>query len=119
MIVDEGKGLSTSEQQYDPTGNINLVRNLVDQWRLIPDPNNWKVTPETGRLLQHWRQYRFSSIRPFFCQVEAIETLIWLTEVAPKSGKREKELLERTAAANNEANPDLYRVALKMATGCG
>jgi type III restriction enzyme len=119
MVFDEGKGLSTSEQQYDPTGNINLVRSLVDQWRLIPDPNNWKVTPETARLLQHWRHYRFSSIRPFFCQVEAVETLIWLTEVVPKSSKREKALLERIAAANSEANPELYRVALKMATGSG
>jgi len=119
MVLDEGKGLSTSEQQYDPTGNINLVRNLVDQWRVIPDPNNWKVMPETARLLQHWRHHRFTDIRPFFCQIEAVETLIWLTEVAPKSGKREKELLERIASANDEANPDLYRVALKMATGSG
>ncbi|HEX9924259.1 MAG TPA: DEAD/DEAH box helicase family protein, partial [Anaerolineae bacterium] len=87
--------------------------------RMIPDPNHWRVTPETARLLQHWRQHRFSSIRPFFCQVEAVETLIWLTEVAPKSGKREQDLLERIASANQEANPDLYRLALKMATGAG
>ncbi len=119
MVLDEGKGLSTSEQQYDPTGNINLVRNYVDQWRVIPDPNNWKVMPETARLLQHWRHHRFSDIRPFFCQIEAVETLIWLTEVAPKSGKREKELLEHIASANDNANPELYRVALKMATGSG
>ncbi|MEW5959103.1 MAG: BPTD_3080 family restriction endonuclease [Chloroflexota bacterium] len=119
LILDEGKGLSTGEQQYDPTGNINIVRNLVDQWRLIPDSNNWKVTPETVRLLQHWRHHRFSGIRPFFCQIEAVETLIWLTEVAPKSGKREQELLERIARANSEANPELYRIALKMATGSG
>ena len=119
MVLDEGKGLSTAEQQYDPTGNINLVRSYVDQWRLIPDPNDWKVTPETARLLQHWRNHPFASIRPFFCQVEAVETLIWLTEVAPKGGKREKELLERLASASNDANPGLARIALKMATGSG
>jgi len=119
LVLDEGKGLSNSEQQYDPTGNINLVRNYVDQWRMIPDPNDWKVTPETARLLQHWRHYQFTDIRPFFCQVEAVETLIWLTEVAPKLGKREKELLERLANASNEANPGLERIALKMATGSG
>jgi len=119
MILDEGKGLSTSDQQYDPTGNINLVRNFVDQWRMIPDPNDWKVTPETARLLQHWRHHPFADIRPFFCQVEAVETLIWLTEVAPKGGKREKELLERMASASNDANPGLERIALKMATGSG
>jgi type III restriction enzyme len=119
LVLDEGKGLSTSKQQYDPTGTINLVRNYVDQWRMIPDPNDWKVTPETARLLQHWRHHQFTDIRPFFCQVEAVETLIWLTEVAPKGGKREKELLERLASASNEANPGLERIALKMATGSG
>lgn len=119
MVLDEGKGLSTSEQQYDPTSNINLVRGLVDQWRMIPDPNDWKVTPETARLLQHWRHHPFEDIRPFFCQIEAVETLIWLTEVAPRGGKRERELLERLEIASNEANPGLSRIALKMATGSG
>ena len=41
------------------------------------------MTPETRRLLQHWRHHQFGEIRPFFCQVEAVETAIWLTEVAP------------------------------------
>ena len=106
MVLDEGKGLSSSEQAYDPTGNINLVRSFVDQWRMIPDPNDWKVTPETARLLQHWRHYPFADIRPFFCQVEAVETLIWLTEVAPKS-KTFKRILEHLVAANLAANPEL------------
>ena len=119
MVLDEGKGLSTSEQQYDPTGNINQLRGFVDRWRSVPDPNDWKVTPETARLLQHWRHHQFSSIRPFFCQVEAVETAIWLTEVAPKLGTREKAILERLANANQDANPELYRLALKMATGAG
>lgn len=30
LVLDEGKGLSTIDQQYDPTGNINLIRNYVD-----------------------------------------------------------------------------------------
>ncbi len=119
LVMDEGKGLSTEDQQYDPTGTINLVRDYVDKWRMIPDQNDWKVTPETARLLQHWRHFQFTSIRPFFCQVEAVETLIWLTEVAPKGGKREKELLERLVNASNDANPGLERIALKMATGSG
>ncbi len=119
MVLDEGKGLSTSDQQYDPTGNINLIRSFVDQWRMIPDPNDWRVTPETARLLEYWRHHPFTAIRPFFCQVEAVETLIWLTEVAPKMGKREKDLLDRLIAASKDANPALERVALKMATGSG
>jgi type III restriction enzyme len=83
LVFDEGKGLSTEAQQYDPTSIINNLRRHVDLWRQRPDPRDWRVTPETARLLQHWRHHPYSSIRPFFCQVEAVETLIWLTEVAP------------------------------------
>jgi len=119
MIFDEGKGLSTQEQQYDPTPIINELRRHVDQWRSVPNPNDWGVTPETARLLQHWRHYKFNNLRPFFCQVEAVETLIWLIEVAPKSGKKGKGFLEHLAAANEQANPELMRLALKMATGAG
>lgn len=111
--------LTTEEQEYDTTGTINLIRGYVDKWRMIPDQSDWKVTPETARLLHHWRNYNFAGIRPFFCQVEAVETLIWLTEVAPKGGKKEKEILERLATASEEANPGLARIALKMATGSG
>lgn len=84
LVFNEGKGLSTREQQYDPTPIINEVRGHVAVWRSLPNPSQWGVTPETARLLQHWRQHTFSSVRPFFCQVEALETAIWLTEVAPK-----------------------------------
>ena len=83
FVFDEGKGLSTSKQQYDPTSIINQVRGHVDTWRALPSPNQWQVTPETTRLLQHWRHHQFGGVRPFFCQVEAAETAIWLTEVAP------------------------------------
>ena len=117
LIFDEGKGLSTQEQQYDPTPVINELRRHVDQWRSLPNPKDWQVTPETTRLLQHWRHHRFNNIRPFFCQVEAIETVIWLTEVAPSAGKTGKVFLEHLVNANNNANPELLRLALKLATG--
>ncbi len=117
-VFDEGKGLSTQEQQYDPTSIINALRSHVDRWRGIQNPTNWQVTPETARLLQHWRHHSFSGIRPFFCQNEAIETAIWLTEVAPND-KVGKGFLEHLANASNDANPDLMRLALKLATGAG
>lgn len=119
LVLDEGKGLSTEDQLYDPKGTINLVRKYVDEWRRTPDQNNWKVTPETARLLEHWRHHQFADVRPFFCQIEAVETLIWLTEVAPKGGKLERDLLERLSNASNRSNPGLERIALKMATGSG
>lgn len=118
FVFDEGKGLSTKDQQYDPTSIINELRRHVDQWRTIPNPNHWQVTPETARLLQHWRHHKFNGVRPFFCQVEAVETAIWLTEVAPNV-KDGKKFLEHLANANNDANPELMRLALKLATGAG
>ena len=119
IVFDEGLGLSTAEQQYDPTSIINEVRQHVSQWREWPNPNDWQVTPETARLLQHWRHHKFSNLRPFFCQIEAVETVIWLAEVAPKSGKSGKKFLKLLEAANEQANPELVRLALKLATGAG
>jgi type III restriction enzyme len=84
----------------------------------LPNASQWQVTPETARLLEHWRHHKFSGIRPFFCQVEAAETAIWLTEVAPQS-KSGKRLLDHLANANRDANPELMRLALKLATGAG
>lgn len=118
LVFDEGAGLSTKEQQYDPTSIINEVRQQVDRWRVLANPSEWQVTPETARLLHHWRHHDFAGVRPFFCQVEAVETAIWLAEVAPNS-KAGKRLLDHLASANNDANPELLRLALKLATGAG
>ena len=119
IIFDEGKSLSSKEQQYDPSSVINQLRKHVDHWRELKNPNDWRVTPETARLLNHWRHHNFSGFRPFFCQIEAVETLIWCTEVAPKLGKVGKNFLDYLERANLDANPELMRLALKMATGAG
>lgn len=118
IVFDEGKGLSTQEQQYDITAIINGVRAEVDTWRKVQNSNDWQVTPETARLLQHWRHHKFNNTRPFFCQVEAAETAIWLAEVASNT-RAGKGFLEHLANANNDANPGLTRLALKLATGAG
>ncbi len=119
IIFDEGRGLSTELQQYDPTPIINQLRQEVDKWRKLPNSNYWRVSPETARLLEHWRHYPYTGIRPFFCQIEAVETAIWLTEVAPQLGKEGKIFTEHLVDANREANPELMRLALKLATGAG
>ena len=111
--------LSTKEQEYELATRINELRSTITAWRNLPDTKSWKVTPETARLLQHWRHHDFGGIRPFFCQLEAVETAIWLTEVAPKDGKRGEKFLEYLQNANNDANPGLPRLALKLATGAG
>ncbi|MCB8918509.1 MAG: DEAD/DEAH box helicase family protein [Ardenticatenaceae bacterium] len=114
-------GFTESEagQLYNPTEFIQGVRKQVDEWRQLPNPENWRVTPETARLLQHWRHHQFQGIRPFFCQIEAVETAIWITEVAPALGARGQRFLDHIQHANEQANPELLRVALKLATGAG
>ncbi len=117
-LDEEAEKLSGSGQDYRLYEEINDLRKIVDTWRALPDPTTWNVTPETQRLLQHWRHHPFVGLRPFFCQVEAAEMIIWLTEVAPKV-KEGKRFIEHLETANDAANPGLPRLALKLATGAG
>ena len=110
--------VDTASQQYQHAHIINGVRQLVAAWRELPE-HQWKVTPETARLLRYWRQHPFAGIRPFFCQVEAAETAIWLMEVAPKLGRTARGFLDHLQTVNEDANPGLNRLALKLATGAG
>ena len=119
MILGGEEALSTAEQEYNPTPIINAIRGYVDAWRHLPNPDQWQVTPETARLLKHWRHHEFQKLRPFFCQIEAVETAIWLTEVAPKLGARTAKFRAHIEGANAQANPELIRIALKLATGAG
>ena len=119
LTFDEGLGLSSEEQEYQNTAAaINALRTELNAWRQLPS-DQWRVTPETATLLQHWRADDGRQWRPFFCQREAVETAIWLTEVAPTLGTKGKTFLERLDDASAAANPGLHRIALKMATGSG
>ena len=118
LALDEVANLADDGQRYRHSELINSVRREVDAWRHLPI-SQCRVTPETARLLEHWRGRQFTSVRPFFCQVEAAETAIWLTEVAPQLGKSGERFLEHLKKANNDANPGLMRLALKLATGAG
>jgi type III restriction enzyme len=106
------------EGDDEPTGRntpnalVNEIRSHIREWRGLA-ASQWGVTHDTARLLQHWRDVQRD--KPlFFCQVEAAETVIWLTEVAPRH-----KVWETVRTANEEANPDLLRLAMKMATGSG
>ena len=68
LALFDTEGISVGSQQYDLSLYINSIREKVNVWRQLPNPEDWKVTPETARLLQHWRQHEFQGIRPFFCQ---------------------------------------------------
>lgn len=63
---------------------VNKIRKRVDAWR---EENYPGVTGITKRLLEHWTNEDIrESQRLFFCQLEAIETLIWLAEGTDKAG---------------------------------
>lgn len=125
--------LSSDATQFNPSPIVNDLRQELDTWRRLPNPSQWKVTPVTQRLIQHWRliqQDASQTIRPFFCQIEAVEAAIWLAEVAPQMGPRGRRFLNWINTANNFANlpdgseptastPDLMRIAFKLATGAG
>ena len=92
---------------------INRVRERVTAWRR---GGYHAITPITRQLLEHWNDPDREN-RLFFCQIEAVETAIYITEVAKKDGAAwiENEIRD----ANAKANPHLFRVACKMATGAG
>jgi type III restriction enzyme len=105
---------SESSKTFDDPGRFVPIE-LVSQIR--PRVKAWSnggyagVSGITRRLLEHWRgSERYERQRFFFCQLEAIETLIWLTE-APAS--------ERVGIAIPSDGGAFQRLCCKMATGSG
>src|SRR5215217_4657318 len=102
-----------TQDRVEENAAINRIRGRVALWR---QGGYVGVTRTTKRLLEYWRRDDRER-RLFFAQIEALETAIYITEVAPRYGDAWIENdLQR---ANQDANPLLYRVALKMATGSG
>lgn len=106
---------SESSKSFDDPGEfielplVNRIRPRVKSWRDAEYPGASGITK---RLLQHWRdpEQRESDRRFFFCNLEAIETLIWLTE-APAS--------ERVGIEIPGDGGEFTRLCSKMATGSG
>ena len=117
-MLPDAQDLSTPDQEYNTNSLVNEIRSYVAGWRALPNPADCGVTPATQRLLMHWRHHPFQTVRPFFCQVEAVETAIWLAEVARRYRRHDK-FRKHLQGANEQANPELFRIALKMATGSG
>ena len=95
--------------EEEPNELINRLRDEVRDWRLGGYPGTARVT---RRLLEWWferpDERRATHQRFFFCQQEAVETVIYLYEV-----KR------RLQFKDNGGLGDLIRYALKLATGTG
>jgi type III restriction enzyme len=92
---------------------INDVRARVAPWRKGVHQG---VTKTTERLLEYWTNPERDK-KLFFCQIEALETAIYLTETAARFG--DAWIPNDLRTANDSSNPELYRIAFKMATGSG
>ena len=106
MKATESKGIEDTGV-FIPIPLVNEIRKKVDQWRAADYPG---VTGVTRRLLRHWYDPTERDLRFFFCQLEAIETIIWLAE-APESYKQGIEV--------PGDGGDFRRLCCKMATGTG
>ena len=91
---------------------VNRIRARVRLWR---EGRYVGVTPTTARLLAYWTDPSREK-KLFFCQIEALETAIYITEAARKF---DAWIENRLRDANDTSNPGLPRTALKMATGSG
>ena len=86
----------------------NKIRDRVKKWREAGYPNTSGIT---RRLLEHWRDpEQRQNHRLFFCQLEAIETIIWLAE-GPSTDRVGLDI-------PSDGGP-FPRVCSKMATGSG
>ena len=127
-IVPKKRGDKTlfSQEDFisvDPNAEfINGIREEVKAWRKAGYPKASRITKE---LLDYWfnNHERRANLKLFFCQREAVETAVWLNEIAerdPNTGNYILNLLgERRHTVSDDDNYVLPRTAFKMATGTG
>lgn len=102
-----------TRDRIEVSENVNRIRERVARWRL----GGWQgVTPTSRRLLEYWTNPERER-RLFFCQIEALETAIYVTEVANKVG--DAWITNLLVDESGRYNPGLLRLAHKMATGSG
>jgi hypothetical protein len=71
-----------TQDRLEPNDKVNRIRERVKHWR---EGEYQGITQITRKLLQHWTDPDREN-KLFFCQIEALETLIYLTEAARKVG---------------------------------
>jgi type III restriction enzyme len=104
-----------ADEKRTETDHVNRIRASVKLWRDRGWPD---VSAVTRALLEHWTcSDRLR--RLFFCQIEALETFIFITEVAKQTKYGETWIEAHLREAATNAGTDLFRAACKMATGSG
>ncbi len=117
MIVPRERGAQLRMQvtAADQNEMVNRIRDAVAGWRAESHPG---ATAASRRLLLHWRS-EANEPRLFFAQVEAVETLIWLTEANAARYWALAEVRRELAEADRDYNAGIARLAVRMATGSG
>lgn len=106
-----GQGvLKLADREANKT--VLAIRTAVAEWR---NDGYRGATSTSRRLLWHWTDPQSMRLRPFFAQVEAIETFIWLREVVTRANAARREL----EAEARRLNDGIVRLCAKMATGTG
>ena len=106
IVASEASQAFDDPGHFIPLEEVNKIRERVDKWRDADYPG---ITTVTKELLEHWKNPD-SEPRLFFCQIEAIETLIWLIE-APENEKQGIDI--------EGDGSQFQRLCSKMATGSG
>ena len=114
-----------NDEGIEPYARINAIRDGVASWR---KGGYGGASRMSRRLLEHWSRDTRGERRPFFCQIDAIETLVWLCEALPslaggggagRPAGPAATVLRALNLVNKEWNDHVPRLAVKMATGTG
>jgi len=97
----------TNTRRVEELELVNRIRPRVDEWRAAGYPG---VTSVTRRLLAHWHDPEARPLPFYFCQMEAIETLIWWVEGL--------QAFKQGIYLPSDNGP-WERICNKMATGAG
>lgn len=107
FIAGQGTNQYNDVGEFIKLDSVNNIRKRVDKWRAEGYPG---ISGVTKKLIEHWRDPEQRTYPFFFCQIDAIETLIWLNE-APNSDKVGIDI--------EQGSNEFLRICSKMATGTG
>jgi type III restriction enzyme len=102
-----------TEDRIEENKFINRIRGRLTQWR---QGDYQGITKTTRSQLDYWMNPDRER-KLFFCQMEAAETAIYITEVAKRYGDAWIE--NEIRLPNEDSNPPLFQIVFKMTTGSG
>ena len=107
FIVGQGSNQFNDQGEFIQIPLVNEIRKRVKAWR----KNNYPgITSVTRKLIEHWYAKDVRRFPFFFCQLDAIETIIWLAEASDT---------EKTGLDIKGDGSEFKRICTKLCTGGG